>query len=107
MSNEEVVEKAIRSKGLSSPRLDPKAIDETILSEQYHVFPGTNMTVCCLTLRNGYNVVGESSCASDENFDLEIGQMIARENARKKIWALEGYLLKENLFRNFRKTVLW
>ena len=40
---------------------------------------------------------GESACASPENFNEEIGRKIAKENARGKIWALEGYLLKEKL----------
>jgi len=77
----------------------PAMIDETIQSEQYHVFPGTTMTVCALTLRNGYIVTGESAAASPENFNQEIGRKIARDNARNKIWALEGYLLREKLSR--------
>ena len=49
-------------------------------------------------LRNGYSTIGESAAVSLANFDKEIGRKIARENARDKIWALEGYLLKEKLF---------
>lgn len=55
------------------------------------------LTFCVLVLRNGFTVTGESACASPENFDAEIGKKIARENARDKIWALEGYLLREQL----------
>ena len=72
-------------------------IDAAIVSEQYHVFPNTTLTVCALTLRNGFIVVGESAAASPENFDQAIGRKIARENARNKIWAFEGYLLREKL----------
>ncbi len=68
-----------------------------IEKEQYHVFEGTCLTVCCLTLTNGFTVTGESACASPENYDEEIGNKIARENAREKIWVLEGYLLKHEL----------
>ena len=53
--------------------------------------------MCCLTLQNGFTVTGESACASPENFDAEIGKKIARDNARNKIWMLEGYLLKQKL----------
>ena len=95
--DEQEIEAEINAKGLSAPRLNPTMIDEAIQSEQYHVFPGTTMTVCALTLRNGYIVTGESAAASPENFDKEIGRKIARENARNKIWALEGYLLREKL----------
>lgn len=55
------------------------------------------MTICALTLRNGFVVIGESAAASPENFDQAIGQRISRENARNRIWALEGYLLREHL----------
>lgn len=33
----------------------------------------------------------------DMGLDAAIGRKIARENARDKIWALEGYLLKQRL----------
>lgn len=95
--NEQQIEKEIQEKGLDAPRLTPDKIDDVISSEAYHVFPGTTLTVCCLTLRNGFTVTGESAAASPENFDAEIGRKIARQNARDKIWALEGYLLKETL----------
>lgn len=98
MSKDEAqIESEIQAKGLNAPRLTPALIDAAIVSEQYHVFPGTTLTVCAMTLRNGYIVTGESAAASPENFDKEIGRKIARDNARNKIWALEGYLLREKL----------
>lgn len=97
MTDEAQIEKEIQDKGLNAPRLTPALIDEAIVSEQYHIFPGTTMTVCALTLRNGYIVTGESAAASPENFDQAIGRKIARDNARNKIWGLEGYLLREKL----------
>ncbi len=95
--DEQAIEAEIQKKGLNAPRLNPQHIDDTILAEQYHVFPGTTLTVCALTLRNGFNVVGESAAASPENFDEELGRKIARDNARNKIWAFEGYLLRSRL----------
>ena len=99
MSKDEAkIEAEIQAKGLNAPRLTPENIDAVIVSEEYYVFPsGGRMTVCALTLRNGYIVVGESSSVSRENFNADLGQKIARDNARNKIWALEGYLLREKL----------
>ena len=97
MRNETEIENEIQAKGKTAPRLTPALIDETIVGEAYHVFPGTTLTVCALTLRNGFHVTGESAAASPENFDAEIGRKIARDNARGKIWALEGYLLRSKL----------
>lgn len=91
------IEKEIQEKGLTAPRITPERIQEIIKSEAYHVFTESQLTVCCLTLENGFTVTGESACASPENFDAEIGQKIAKANAANKIWALEGYLLKQRL----------
>tara|TARA_R110000765_G_scaffold244631_1_gene346843 strand:+ start:2359 stop:2661 length:303 start_codon:yes stop_codon:yes gene_type:complete len=95
--SEQQIEKEIQSKGLNAPRLNPQMIDDAIHCEQYHVFAGTTLTVCAMTLKNGYIVTGESAAASPENFDEAIGRKIARENARNKIWGLEGYLLRQKL----------
>ncbi len=96
--SEQEIEQEIQDKGLNAPRLTPALIDAQIISAAYYVFPGTTLTVCCLTLRNGYTVTGKSAAASPSNFDEEIGRKIAHENARNEIWALEGYRLKEALF---------
>lgn len=96
--NDKDVEQEIQDKGLTAPRITPDVVESVIQAEQYHTFPGTTVTICCLTLVNGYNVVGESACASPENFDAELGRKIARDNAVNKIWALEGYLLKDKLY---------
>lgn len=95
--NEQQIEHEIQRKGLTAPRLEPAQIDRAIAGEDYHVFAGSQLTVCCLTLRNGFTVIGESACASPANFDAELGRKIARNKARDKIWELEGYLLKERL----------
>lgn len=97
MSSEKQIEQEIQANGLTAPRLTPAHIDACIVGEQYHVFDGTTVTICLLHLPNGFTVTGESACASPENFDAEIGRKIARQNAREKIWLLEGYVLKQRL----------
>jgi len=91
------IEKEIQKKGLNARRITPDHVDERILGWDFHVFEGSQLTVCCMTLKNGFTVTGESACASPENFNAELGEKIARENARNKIWALEGYLLNQEL----------
>jgi hypothetical protein len=97
MTTDTQIEQEIQDKGLTAPRVTPTGVDAVIASEDYYVFPGSQLTVCCLTLRNGFTVTGESACASPENFDAELGRKIARVHARDKIWVLEGYLLKQML----------
>lgn len=95
--NDQMIEKEIQEKGLTAPRVTPQHLESVIVSEQYHVFQGSTFTACLLQLKNGYTVLGESACASPENFNADLGRKIARENAKNKIWQLEGYLLKERL----------
>jgi hypothetical protein len=99
MSNEEAaIEAEIQAKGLNAARLRPQDIDAQIMKAEYHVFGG-RLTVCALSLRNGFMVTGESACASAENFDEAIGQKVAYDIARNKIWAFEGYVLRNKIRR--------
>ena len=98
--SEQEIEKEIQAKGLTAPRLTPELIDAKIKGKAFHVFGDTCLTVCCLTLENGFTVTGESACASPENFDAELGRKIARRNAEAKIWPLMGYVLREKLCRS-------
>lgn len=116
-ADEAAVEQQIQNKGLTAPRITPEHIDAQIQSEHYivagpaiHAVDLANgaptqvlplgmatLTICVLTLRNGFTVTGESNCASPENFNEQIGRTIARRNARDKIWSLEGYALRTQL----------
>ena len=98
------IEQEIRNKGKTAARVTPEDIDSAIVSAQYHIFPGTTLTVCALTLRNGYIVTGESACVIAGNFDEEIGRKIAWDTARQKIWTLEGYLLRQRLYEEEQKN---
>ena len=83
--------------GLNGPRITPTKLDALIKDVKFHVFEDTCLTVCCIVLENGFTVVGESACASPENFNQKVGEEIAFLNAREKIWSLEGYLLRQKL----------
>ena len=75
------------------------AIEARIVKDEYFVIPGTTVTICSLTLENGFSVRGESACVDPANFNADEGKRYARENAVGKIWQLEGYLLAEQLSR--------
>lgn len=55
------------------------------------------LTFCVLVLRNGYTVVGKSACASPENFNAQVGQVYARDDAINQCWPLLGYALRDRL----------
>lgn len=106
--DEAAIESEIQRKGLNAPRLTPAHIDSQIAAEYtfrvsdvltdvpQHPSLGC-LTVCVMILQNGFIVTGESACASPENYDADIGSKIARDNARNKIWAFEGYTLRNHL----------
>jgi len=95
---DQAMEYKIQEAGLNAPRLTPAHIDSTIRDIKYHQVLGTTTTICSLVLMNGFVVNGESAAASLANFNEEIGKEIAYNNARDKIWMLEGYLLKQKLY---------
>lgn len=112
--NDGQIEQEIKNKGLTAPRVTPADIEANIVSEHYFTaeqgaeaaapsygdkYPQclSLLSFCVLVLRNGFTVTGESACASPENFNAELGQKIARQNAVQKIWPLMGYALKSKL----------
>lgn len=98
MTNDEAaLEAELLRKRLTAPRVTPDMLDSEIVREDYHVFPGTTLTVAALTLRNGFTVTGESAAASPANFDPAVGRQIARDNARAKLWPLLGFRLRDAL----------
>ena len=122
-NDDECIEQAIVSKGLTATRVTPADVANEIASEHY--FTAKNgvdgaywgppraestyesgpivdvslrlLTFCVIVLRNGFTVTGESTYASPENFDAQIGRRVARANAVQKIGPLLGFRFKDAL----------
>lgn len=108
--NDQELEDIQQKRNLTAPRVTLADLQANIAGENYftlgaacealgqpapansHVF-----TVCVLTLKNGFIVLGESAPASPNNFDFELGKKIARDKAIDKVWPLMGYALKDRL----------
>lgn len=73
-------------------------IQAKIKKTYYHVVPDTTLTICVLTLENGFNVTATSACVHPAKFSKAVGEQIAYNNAVEKIWELEGYLLSQRRF---------
>lgn len=99
--NDAEIEKEIQAKGLTAPRVTPQRIEEVIASEHYFTAAqGASRAIEDEGMVGDVpdaTVIGESACASPENFNAELGHKIARANAVQKIWPLEGYLLRQRL----------
>lgn len=68
-----------------------------IANIQYMIIDDSTVTICNITLDNGFSVRGESACVDPKEFKAEIGREIAYENAFSKLWPLFGFLLAEDL----------
>jgi len=80
-----------------APRVTVEQIKQLVSSERY--FVDDTLTVCVLTLTNGFKVTGESAAADPLNFNEELGRKIAKDKAFAAIWPLAGYQLREELHR--------
>lgn len=99
MAFDDAIEKEIKEKGLTAPRVEKTHIDKLAgqFKYVYHNFEGTTTTVCAVFLDEFMLAIEYSACVSKENFDIEVGRKIARERAHNKalnhLWTLEGYHL--------------
>ncbi len=76
------------------PKVSQDDVDAAIVGETYTVLPSGRVTVCELTLKNGFTVRGESAVVFIENFDADIGRDVARKKAVDQVWQLLGYELR-------------
>lgn len=102
MSNDQEIETMIKDKGADqAPRITAVDVENEIVDEVF-VNPTGTLTICVLTLKNGFTVTGESACASPANFNAEIGQKIARGNAVTKIWGHLAFRLRDEIASGVR-----
>lgn len=55
------------------------------------------VTICIIILNSGFKVEGTSACVDPANYNKELGEKFAYENAFEKLWQLEGYSLKKQM----------
>ena len=79
----------------TAPRVTEVGIKDKIATADY-IMHG-QLTICILTMTNGFMVQGVSAPASAANFDVEVGKRYAFDNAFKQLWPLEEYLLRQKL----------
>lgn len=94
MSNMGVTEEELVERS-QFPRVTKEQMLANIVDETF--FQHGLLTICVLTLANGFTVVGESACAVPGNFKVDVGKRLARGDAEGKVWALMGYELKSKV----------
>lgn len=58
---------------------------------QTHMKLGHKTTVCMLTLKNGFEIVGTSACINPEEYDYNLGHKYALVDALNKLDELSGF----------------
>lgn len=79
----------------TAPRVTKESIEAKIGEVEY--LNKDTLTICVITMKNGFRSLGKSAPASPENFDEEVGKRYAYEDAFKPLWQFEGYLLCDQL----------
>lgn len=98
------------AKGATHPRVSLNDIKGAIAAENYFLAgqaldalgqPSLEshdlLTICLVTMKNGFTIIGKSAPASPENFDVVKGQTLAYEDAVRQIWPLMGFALRDRL----------
>jgi hypothetical protein len=98
---------------MAGPSITPSDIEREIRSTQYFTLGEAmramrgksaegdehldRVTICVITMNNGFVATGESACVAKANFDAEIGRRVARANAIDKLWPIFGYALRNTV----------
>ena len=86
-----------------APRVTEDMINSAIESTQFTRFTDT-VTLCNITLKNGFSVRGESACVNAANYNQTIGEEYAQKDAFKKLWPLFGFWLAQTQYLSNQGT---
>lgn len=77
-------------------RVDLEKMKQRVVSVEY-INPTTlpHGTIALVMLDNGYALQGWSAPADPENFNAERGKEFAYEDAMRKLWPLEAYVMRD------------
>lgn len=79
-------------------RVSLESMKRQVASVEY-LHPSTipHMTIAIVLLKNGYALQGMSAPADPENYNEERGREFAYEDALRKMWPLEAYVMRDLL----------
>lgn len=98
MATEEQIAQVMKENNSTGPRVTPPHVDSVITGWTFTRLPSRRVIICEMSLKNGFVVLGESIVYSKENFVETLGENIAYENARAKVFELEAYLMREKSY---------
>ena len=81
---------------LPERKLTKEFLESEIDKTEYNRLGGT-ITHCTITTKSGFTFTGESACVDPNNFNQEIGEQVAYDNAFNKMWLPYGFWLHKAL----------
>lgn len=81
---------------LPERKLTKEFLESEIDKVEYNRFGETN-THCTITTKSGFSFTGESACVDPNNYNKELGEKYAYENAFEKMWMPYGFWLHKAL----------
>lgn len=90
ISDEELEELLAQS---PAERITRELISSKIKNVEYIV--RETLTLCIITMANGFKVTGEAACVEMKNYNHLIGEKISYDHAFSQLWKLYGFLLAE------------
>ena len=81
---------------LPGRKLTKEFLESEIKEVQYQRLSGT-VTHCTIVTKSGFTFTGESACVDPNNYNKELGEKYAYENAFEKMWMPYGFWLHKAL----------
>lgn len=78
-------------------KITKEFLDSEIIAVEYKRL-SERLTHCTITVKNGFEFTGESVCVDPANYNEEIGNKIAYDNAFDKMWMPYGFLLRQKMY---------
>jgi hypothetical protein len=80
---------------IAGDRVTFEEVSASIVETKY--IRAGKITVCHLTLKDGYEVIGTAGVVNPANFDMNTGQGIAYNKALDKVWQHLGSILQTQM----------
>ena len=91
-----VISAAALVSALPERKLTKEFLESEIKDVEYNRLGGT-ITHCTIHTKSGFTFTGESACVDPNNFDRELGEKFAYEQAFEKMWMPYGFWLNKAL----------
>lgn len=81
-----------------TPKITKEFLEGQIVSMPKYLFPTKRTTICIITVANGTEFIGTSTCAYEEDVDPIIGKEAAYEHAFGQMWLPYIFAMRQRIY---------